>query len=211
MNCRILGIKGNWREVADAARTTVGKDAGEGEPSSSWKRRMLLAEHSPIRLLNISWKWTDLLSWVSVHFVRHKFGIEHFVRSQRTDRTGIDRDELKQSELITHQCEANAQAIINISRKRLCRKASRETRRAWKTFLASIQRDQPELYSVCVEDCLYRGYCYEMEPCGYYRSEHYQVALAEYRKGINEEANNEQRTVRRNMGSIRGQGNAIDD
>lgn len=52
---------------------------------------MLLAEHSPIRKLIISWKWYDLLSWVSVHLVRHKFGVDHWVRTQRTDRTGIDR------------------------------------------------------------------------------------------------------------------------
>ena len=44
-----LKILGTWRDVANAARTTIGQEAGEGEPSSKWKRRMLLAEHSPIR------------------------------------------------------------------------------------------------------------------------------------------------------------------
>ena len=135
MKAEILKIKGTWRDVADAARTTIGMEPGEGEPSSAWKRKMLIAEHSPIRKLVVSWKWTDLPSWVSVHFVRHKFGIEHFVRSQRTDRTGINRDELPQRALVTHECEANAQAIINISRKRLCGKASFETRKAWRFFL----------------------------------------------------------------------------
>lgn len=140
MQVKLLDIKGTWRSIADAARTTIGKDAGEGEPSSSWKRRMLLCEHSPIRKLIIGWKWTNLLSWVSVHFVRHKFGIEHWVRSQRTDRTGIERNELKQSELIEHEAEANAQAIINISRKRLCVQASEETRIAWVRFLDELDK-----------------------------------------------------------------------
>ena len=67
MRVKLLDIKGTWRSIADSARTTIGMDAGKKEPSSNWKRRMLLAEHSPIRKLIISWKWYDLLSWVSVH------------------------------------------------------------------------------------------------------------------------------------------------
>ena len=117
MNVKILETKGTWRSIADSARTTIGLEEGTKEPTTMWKKRMLLAEHSPIRKLIISWKWYDLMYWVSVHFVRHKFGIEHFVRSQRTDRTGINRNDLLQSELVEHECEANAQEIINISRK----------------------------------------------------------------------------------------------
>jgi len=45
----ILGIRGSWRDITDSARTTVNKEAGKKEPSSNWKRRMLLCEHSPIR------------------------------------------------------------------------------------------------------------------------------------------------------------------
>ena len=63
-----------------------------------------------------------------MHFVRHKHGIEHWISTRRTDRTGIDRNELRQDELVTHEFEANAQAIINISRKRMCFQASKETR-----------------------------------------------------------------------------------
>lgn len=186
MNVKILDVKGTWRNIADAARTTIGMDAGDKEPTPEWRRRMLLAEHSPIRKLLISWKWTDLLSWVSVHFVRHKFGIEHFVRSQRTDRTGINRDDLKQSELIEHECEANAQAIINISRKRLCNQASVQTQEAWIQFLIKLQNEQPELASVCVPDCVYRGWCYEYKSCGFHLTKAYRILLNEYRNKINE-------------------------
>lgn len=49
MNVKFLGKRGSWRDVADSARTTINKEAGEKEPSSNWKRRMLLCEHSPIR------------------------------------------------------------------------------------------------------------------------------------------------------------------
>lgn len=185
MEVKLLKIKGTWRDIADSARTTVGMKAGETqEVASNWKHRILLAEHSPIRKLLIDWKWYELPSWVSVHFVRHKYGIEHWVRSQRTDRTGEDRG--SQNALIEHECEANAQAIINISRKRLCYNASKETREAWIALLFKLIAEEPELVKVCVPDCIYRGHCYEYESCGFYKTEKYQTWLSSYRYGINE-------------------------
>ncbi len=185
MKTTLLNIKGTWREVADAARTTIGKEAGQGEPASSWKRRILLAEHSPIRKLVISWKWTNLMWWVQTHFTRHKFGVEWFVKTSRSDRTGVDRANLTHSSLVDVEGEANAQAIINISRKRLCTNASKETREAWTTFLNAIKDKEAELFAVCVPDCIYRGHCYEYNSCGYHHTEAYTKKLAKYRKEIN--------------------------
>ena len=186
MQVKILGVKGTWREVADSANTTIHLEAGEKEPSSKWKRRMLLCEHSPIRQYVIKCKWYDIKSWVSVHFVRHKIGIEHWVRTQRTDRTKTDRDELPQDNLIEHEFEANTQAFINISRRRLCGLASKETREAWSLVLERVRESEPELYSVCVPDCIYRGWCYEFKSCGFHKTAEYQQKLADYRNGINE-------------------------
>lgn len=185
LKVEFLGSKGTWRDVADSANTTINKEAGTKEPSSQWKRRMLLCEHSPIRQILIKCKWYELKYWISVHFVRHKFGIEHWVRTQRSDRTNTNRDELEQSNLVEHEFEANAQAMINISRKRLCNQASVETREAWKEVLESIKEDQPELYSVCVPDCIYRGWCYEFKSCGYHKTQQYRDRLTEYRTGVN--------------------------
>ena len=185
MHLKILAVKGSWRDVADAARTTVNMGAGEGEPSSNYQRRLLLSEHSPIRKLVVNWKWFNLKYFVSVHFVRHKFGIEHWVRTQRTDRTGVNRDELPQGAVVEHEAEANAQAIINVSRKRLCMKASPETREAWNIFLYGLVDSEYELVSACVPDCIYRGYCYEMDSCGFFRTEAFQQELESYRRGIN--------------------------
>ena len=56
MKCKMIKKVGNWRDVADAARTTIRMDEGTGEPRLSWKRSMLLAEHSPIRKLIFNWK-----------------------------------------------------------------------------------------------------------------------------------------------------------
>ena len=108
----ITKILTTWAMVLNAARTTVGKESKENEPSSNWKKRMLLAEHSPIRLLIVNWKWSDIKSWVSVHFVRHKIGIEHYVKTQRTDRTGNSRDSFPQDALVDYECVANAQSVI---------------------------------------------------------------------------------------------------
>lgn len=170
-----------WEDVKEAARTTIRKDGSGKTPSDSWKKTILLAEHSPIRLIHVKWKWKNLLSWVSVHIVRHKFGIEHFVSTQRTDRTGVDRDEMKQSALVEHQCDADAQALINISRRRLCNQASPETREAWKVTLEAVKEKDPVLASVCVPECIYRGFCPEFQSCGYVETKDYEKRLAEYR------------------------------
>ncbi|MDA3923921.1 MAG: thymidylate synthase ThyX [Kiritimatiellae bacterium] len=171
----------SWREIADAARTTIRMQEGKKEPSSSWKRKILLSEHSPIRLMLFKWKWVNLRYWVSVHFVRHKIGIEHFVSTQRTDRTGLDREEAYQGAPVHHQCSANAQSIIFISRKRLCTQASPETRAAWQMVLNEIKNCEPELYDLCVPECIYRGFCPEFKPCGYSDTEKFKVALKKYR------------------------------
>lgn len=181
MRVKFVETKTSWREVADAARTTIGLEAGEGQPAGAWKRRLLLAEHSPVRQLLLRWKWEDLKYWVSVHYVRHKIGIEHFVSTQRSDRTHQDRDTLPQSALVSHECLADAQAVLNISRKRLCRQASPETREAWEALLAGLREQEPELCSVCVPECVYRGFCPELKPCGYSQTAAFQEALARYR------------------------------
>ena len=186
MRVNFLGTKGTWREVANSCNTTIHKEAGEKEPSSLWKRRLLLSEHSPIRQFIVKWKWYDLKYWVSVHLVRHWLGIVHWVRTQRSDRTGVDRNELPQGAMVEHEAEANAQALINISRKRLCMQASPETREAWQAVINEVAKVEPELASCCVPDCIYRGHCYEFKSCGYCKTEEYKKRLAEYRRGINE-------------------------
>ena len=185
MIAELIAKFGTWRDVADRARTTVGKDAGDGDPSSEWKRRMLLCEHSPIRVISLTIRLRDLLSWVSVHFVRHKFGVEHFVSTQRTDRTGVDRNELSQSELVRHEMQLNPQAMIAISRKRLCRRASPETQAAWRAVIMEVSKTEPELAAACVPDCIYRGHCYEYKSCGYHHTSTFQAQLEDYRRGIN--------------------------
>lgn len=175
------GTRSTWRDVADAARTTIRLPEGQGEPTSTWKKRILLAEHSPIRLLIFRWKWLNLPSWVSVHLVRHKFGIDHFVSTQRSDRTGVDRNQARQDAPVNHECVANAQAILFISRRRLCRQASPETLAAWQQVVDAIGQEQPEVAACCVPECVYRGFCPEFKTCGYADTPAFQHALETYR------------------------------
>ena len=188
----------NWQGIKDSTMNTIGKDTGV-YPSSDWKRRLIMSEHSPIRRLKFYWRWVDIKYWVSVHLTRHKIGIEHFVKTQRTDRTGVDRNDLPQGSLVNHACEADAQALINISRKRLCFCASPETRKAWERVKESVAEVEPELASCMVKECVYRGFCPEMFPCGYSDTIQFQKELAEYRKGINKNGDTELEVYERQM------------
>lgn len=77
---------------------------------------------------------------------------------------------------------ANAQALINISRKRLCNCASPETREAWKAVIGLIKEQDPILAEKCVPECVYRGFCPEFDRCcGYVNSEAYKEQLKIYR------------------------------
>lgn len=179
MNIMWFRHEDNWQDVKNAALNTIGKNKGS-YPTASWKKKLLLSEHSPIRLMHFSWKWQDLPYWVSVHIVRHKVGIEHFVSTQRSDRTGITRDELPQGAPVMHQCEADAQALITISRKRLCSCASPETRKAWQLVKDEIAKVEPELASCMVRECVYRGFCPEMFGCGFDKTEAYAAERSAY-------------------------------
>lgn len=166
MKTEILKIKGDWQEVVDDCRITVGKESLGREPSKEFKQSILISEHSPIRDIIFKWRWRDMPHWVTVHWVRHKW--EKFVRTQRTDRTGIDRNKLPQDEPQTFVGEANTQHLIDTMRKRLCFMASKETREYAEDLKLAIHDIQPEIADVLVPNCIYRCGCPEQNNCGWY-------------------------------------------
>lgn len=166
METEILKIKGDWQEVVDDCRATVGKESLGKEPSTEFKRKILISEHSPIRDIRIKWRWRNMPHWITVHWVRHKW--EKFVRTQRTDRTGIDRTKLPQDEPQTFVGEANTQHLIDTMRKRLCYQASPETRNYAVDLKIALHQDNPEISDVLVPNCVYRGGCPEMSNCGWF-------------------------------------------
>ena len=198
--------KADWIRVVNAARRTWGKKPIDHEPSNEFKRRILIAEHSPIRLLEYDFTIENIRQWVTVHLVRHHEGCEKFVHTQREDinaeiekitkrvveifeEEGLLRDGWKardymfQGECNDMDMTCNAQAFINISRKRLCSCASLETRIAWKAVIDVLREVDPILAEKCVPECIYRGFCPEADRCcGYIYSSGYQDKLIEYRK-----------------------------
>lgn len=182
MKVVLTNIKGTWKDVVNRARTTVGKEELDKEPSDKFKRKILLAEHSPIRSLVYCFKITDLKSWVATHLVRHHVGVEKWVRTQRTDRTGTNRDELPQGALVEMEIEANAQALINMARKRLCSQASLETRQVMQEIKNEVAQKDEYMSKAMVKECIYRGFCPEMQGCGYDKTEAFMKELEEYRK-----------------------------
>ena len=184
----LIQISG-WKRALNAARFTTGKKPLDKEPSDEWKKKILLAEHSPIRLVEYDWIWDEIQQWITTHLVRHHEGCEKFVNSQRIDRNEDiateykSRDEVPQGKLNRMMFSANAQAIINISRKRLCSCASKETREAWKQVLEVLKEVDPILVEKCVPECIYRGFCPEFDRCcGYCNTKEYQEQLEKYRK-----------------------------
>lgn len=187
-NCKVRSIEmyGGWKRVLNAARLTAGKKPLDKEPSNKWKRKMLLAEHSPIRLVEYDGIWDFIKMWVTTHLVRHHVGVEKFVSTQRTDRNpdlmDLDRDEIPQGLENTMMISANAQGLINMSRKRLCSCASTETRQAWKALLEEIKKVDPIIVEKCAPECIYRGFCPEFDNCcGYVNTEKYKEDLIKYR------------------------------
>lgn len=163
MKTEILKIKGDWEEVVNDCRATVGKAELGKEPSKAFKRSILISEHSPIRSIAVKWQWKNIPSWVATHFSRHKW--ECFIKTQRTDRTGVNRDKLSQDAPVNFTGDANVQHLVDTARKRLCRLASRETRKYMEDLKKSIRTVEPEISNVLVPNCIYRCGCPEEWGC----------------------------------------------
>lgn len=109
------------------------------------------------------------------------FGYEKWISTQRSDRIGINRDELPQGQEVNMEIEANAQALINISRKRLCNQASPETREVMKEIKKEVSKRDEFMSRVMVKECVYRGFCPEINSCNYDKTEKFKEELEEYR------------------------------
>jgi hypothetical protein len=118
------------------------------------------AEHSPAYT---QWFWIDVENvepYIHTHFRTHeKLGCQFFVE---TSRKGQDR---KQKPMISFSFICNAQHLINMARKRLCRKADPKV-------CAIMQTIEREMYGVDRDlavnlraNCAYRMGCPEIHPC----------------------------------------------
>lgn len=198
-----------WIRALNAARKTVGKESKplDYEPSDKWKRAAIMAEHSPIKLVEYCISFKDLRQWVGVHLLRHEHVIPQ-IHTQRGDRRDIikeypyiqkaleelaneikananPRDFVRQGELNDQDFYVNAQTLINISRRRLCHTASKETMEAWKLVVKALKENvDPIIADFLVPNCIYRGFCPEVKSCGFYKTEKYKEDLNNYRNLI---------------------------
>lgn len=78
-------------------------------------------------------------------------------------------------------CLINAEAIINMSRKRLCTKASKEMREIWQKVCELIEECDPDLYPHLVKPCVATGACRERKSCGYIKTMAFSREREEYK------------------------------
>jgi len=137
------------------------------QPTEEWLKKLVEAEHSPIRELWFGIRM-EIPYWVSVHFVRHHIGVNHYVSTQRNDRQSkYDRNIATQGEIVSHIMSVNAQELIFIAHKRLCNQASVETRQVMRMICNEVIKVAPYMKDVLVPLCVYRnGKCAELKPCG---------------------------------------------
>lgn len=154
----------DWKWCKECALETVGKKAIT-EPDLKWKHDILKARHSPIRELNFRFR-LEIPYWVSVHLCRHVHA-QPYVKSQRNDRQGeYNRNKAPQDAPVKMIWSMNAESLMIIANKRLCKQASEETRRVVKMMCEEVLKVCPEFKGLLVPMCVYHnGKCHEMFPC----------------------------------------------
>lgn len=175
---------GTNRQVADRARTTIGLAPGDKEVTDAYMRKLYLSEHSPIRLQSYIIRVEGVPTFIATHFVRHNIGVTPFIQSMRDDRAEYDEIPNRETPVIM-ELHLNTQAIINISRKRLCHCSHIRTIKVWEAILEELKTVNDTLVSCCVKNCVYQGHCYEYKSCGYHKSPEFEEEVKKHREGIN--------------------------
>ena len=171
MKTTIKNFNVNWLDIKNACRQTVSMGDSRLEPTSEWKRKLLICRHSPIRIGSVLWKSEDVPFYVMGHIVRHNVGCTPFVSTSREDRTGIPRNERKQTDFVDMQMIANIEALINISERRLCTCADPTTKKYWEAVLEAIREYDEDVFWACVPQCIRCGACVEpFSDCRFYKN-----------------------------------------
>lgn len=152
MQVKIIKWDVNWLEIKNLCRKTISMKDSKVEPTQKWKRELLLAEHSPLRHSIITVDIEDVPFYVMGHFVRHHVGVTPYVSTSRSDRTGVDRNERRQTDPVCMRLDLNVQSLINISRKRLCNQADPETIKVWNAVLDAVREYDEDVYWACVPE-----------------------------------------------------------
>lgn len=131
-------------------------------------KRLYRNEHSPMRTQIFKIGLYGIPTFVSTHLVRHSVGIiGHFVKTQRDDRIGETEGTSPDRWTPTnHGILCNAQALVNMARKRLCYKSHIETVKVMQELKHEVAIADPDLAIRMVPECIYRGgVCHEDKMC----------------------------------------------
>lgn len=172
-NCKttIKNFNVNWKEIKNACRQTVNMGESKIEPNNEWKRKLLICRHSPLRLGTVLWQSEGVMSYVANHIVRHNVGCTPFVGTSREDRTGVPREQRKQTDTVSMQMVANIESLLNISERRLCSCADKNTIKYWETVIEAIKEYDEDIYWACVPQCIRCGGCVEpFSNCSFYEN-----------------------------------------
>lgn len=184
-------ISDDWKRVKNHCRRTDNKDFTENEATETFKKKLLLSEHSPIRLLEFDWTWGNIKYWLSTEWSRHKF--EKFISTSRDDRYIKDgenetpfgyidvwdnltkskityapntRDDIPEKFNVNFDGYANMQNLIDAWRKRLCACADPQAVELAEDFKIELHKTHPIEADVLVPQCIYRWGCSEFSTCG---------------------------------------------
>lgn len=162
--------KEDWERCKTLALNTMGIKYSGAEVTEEWKHKILKAKHSPIRTLMFTIKMT-IPSYVSVHFVRHKIGVEHFVQSQRNDRqSNYNREIAPQNAMVTHIMDINAEQLMFMANRRLCGMADVTTRYVMQAICRGVEIFNPEFVGHLKPMCEHLHECPEFKSCGHWEN-----------------------------------------
>lgn len=185
-------IGDDWRRVKNHCRTTDNKDFTEKDATDIFKKKLLISEHSPIRLLEFDWTWKAIKYWLSTEMSRHKY--EKFISTARDDRGfserkteegytvwdeatkqnieyhPLSRDDAPQKNPVNFDGYANMQNLIDVWRKRLCFCCTKDARELAEDFKYVLHETHPIEADVLQKNCIYRCGCPEFKSCGYWEN-----------------------------------------
>lgn len=163
-------ISDDWKRVKNHCRTTINKNFTDNDATDIFKKKLLISEHTPIRLLEFDWSWKNIYYWVAMEWARHKF--EKFISTQRDDKLidHIPRGKKPQDTPVNYDGFANMQNLIDSWRKRLCYQATSNARELAEDFKITLRQTHKYESDVLVPNCVYRCGCPEFDTCRFWKT-----------------------------------------
>ena len=150
------------RDLVFTAAKTTSWNKVKARGLEPWYR----CEHSPIRTQMFYISTRGIPHFAHTHFVRHTVWNQPFVRTGREDRgkKGVQtRWSPNDMDLLV-----NAQTLINMARKRLCRSAHEVAQKIMGAIVDEMRVEDVDLSRCLVRECIYRnGFCPQFKPCGF--------------------------------------------